>query len=323
MKCPLRVVIYMRRVYIPIVNTYYGGTLVLSTLCKFLRELGCDARLLIIPFFPRNRISRFRFVSNCIVKNTKYLLNYFFRKYTTKINKNKSSASILNVEGIRIQWYPYFNKNNSIIIYPEIIYGNPLGAKNVARWLLYHYNYKYQKGAYSEQDLFFAYREVFNDLDLNPMNHIITVRYFDSKLYRQYNFEERTGNCYIIQKGKDRTDLPREYDGPVFNYNMSQEEIVEMLNTCKYCYCYDTQTFYLKIAAVCGCIPILMMEPGKTEEDYLSNNEQHYGIAYGNTPEQIEYAISTRKKCLQELDFFNSNIINARKLVTILNEKWA
>ena len=103
---------------------------------------------------------------------------------------------------------------------------------------------------------------------------------------------------------------------------MSQEDLVNMLNTHKFCYSYDPQTFYNEIAVVCGCIPIVIMEKGKIDKDYLSKSENHYGIAYGDTPEQIEYAINTRDLCLKSLDYCESNRDNTRYLVSILEDRF-
>ena len=227
-----------KTIYIINIRDYRGGTLVLSALCKTLRELGYDARLLIVPYLPETKCHRLTFYYDCIFKNTKFLIKSIVKKYLAKLKPNakfvksfRSSANVLNLKGIKIQWHPFINNKTSIVIYPEVVYGNPLGAKNVSRWLLYHYNFRNDSYAYSRDDLFFAYREVFNDINLNPNNYIVTINYFDNNLYRQYNFKERKGICYILQKGTRRNDLPRHFDGVVFDKNiMSQEDLVEMLN---------------------------------------------------------------------------------------------
>lgn len=315
------------KIYITTINGYCGGTIALTALCKTLRELGYDTELLILPYFPCKQISPSKYKRDCIFKNSRFLLKNLVKKILSHIcpnalfaKKNKSAANILKIDGIKIKWFPFFDKDKSIVLYSEDIYGNPLDAKNVVRWLLYYYDYTNDSNAYSSNDLFIAYRGVFNNEQLNPNNYIVTISYFNNRLYRQYNFKERTGKCYVIHKGANRTDLPKVFDGPVFN--SSQEDLVDMLNNHKYCYCYDPQTFYMKIAAVCGCIPILVMEEGKTEKDYLSNSEHHYGIAYGGTPEQIQYAIETRDLLLKRLDYSSSNIKNAKILVSILEEKF-
>lgn len=308
--------------------TYYGGTLALSTLCKTLRELGYDASLIFVDPFPsatnKKVIDRVIKVWYLLIK--RYILHIilFLAPNTNILQKSKlPQTTVTSIKGIKRHFNPFSVKNN-IVVYPEFIYKNPLFAKNVVRWFLYNNRFMPEEKAFGEKDLFIAYREVFNDPTLNPEHHIVNIKYFDSTLYRQYNFKERKGNCYILRKGKLRQDLPTTFDGPCFDDNMSQEELVKMFNEHKFCYSYDTQTFYCKIAAVCGCLPIVLLEPGKTIDDYLSEEEKvkHYGVAYGNTPDQIEYAIKTRELLLESLNFDESNRLSALKFVEIVERRF-
>ncbi|MBQ5606430.1 MAG: hypothetical protein IIU87_04385 [Prevotella sp.] len=305
---------------------YYGGTLVLSVLCKTLREIGYDARIFFVnPHFCSGG-KHFR-------KQERNMYYALFKKYV-KLSCNKilnkhfncdiPQTPVTTMSGIKIQHNPFYNRNKAIVLYPEFTYGNPLYARDVVRWFLFYNRFRPEDNAYGKKDLFIAYREIFNDITLNPEQHIINIKYFDSTLYRQYNFKERKGNCYILRKGKNRTDIPSSFDGPCFDDNMSQEDLVKIFNEHKYCYSYDTQTFYSSIAAVCGCIPIVMLEPDKTIDDYLNEEERskHYGVAYGNTPDQIEYAIKTRGQLLESLDFDEINRLNALKFVEIVERRF-
>ena len=219
---------------------------------------------------------------------------------------------------------PFFSKSHTIVVYPEVFYGNFLNAHHVVRWLLYHYKFSDDPKAYNKNDLFIAFRKVFNDYRLNPEEKVVTLSYFNRKLYCQYNFGERKENCYLIRKGRNRKDLPTSFDGPVIDFGMSEEQIVAILNEHKYCFLYDTQTFYGKIAAVCGCIPIVICEPGKTKRDYLSKEEceNSYGIAYANTEEEIQLAISTRQQLIEKLKFDSWNDVNIKKFIKYIDEKF-
>ena len=104
---------------------------------------------------------------------------------------------------------------------------------------------------------------------------------------------------------------------------MKENDIVEILNNSKYCYSYDTQTFYTSIAAVCGCIPIVMLESGKTRNDYLDIKENKlYGVAYGNCKEEIDYAINTRDLLIESLNYNKSNDNNILKFIELLKERF-
>lgn len=307
---------------------YFGGTLVLSCLCKTLRELGYDAKLYMctdIPFSDADvqsfKRQNFKRVIKYKIKHV--LIKYFsFIPYIKKLQNSIDDVSSVDMDGLSFHKNPSIDINNSIVIYPEVTYGNPLNAKFVVRWLMYFYPYSKSSDAYSTNDLFIAYREYFNDIDLNPNKSIITLNYFDSKLYRQYNFGQRKNKCYILRKGRKRKDLPKHFDGPVFDDNMSQHELVKMFNEYRYCYSYDTQTFYTAIAAVCGCIPIVVMEPGKCESDYLGPGEKHLGRAYGDSVEQIEYAKKTRDDLIKKLDYSAWNRVNAQALIELLEDKF-
>lgn len=307
---------------------YFGGTLVLSCLCKTLRELGYDAKLYMCTDIPFSEADVQSFKRQNFKRVIKYkikhvLIKYFsFIPYIKKLQNSIDDVSSVDMDGLSFHKNPSIDINNSIVIYPEVTYGNPLNAKFVVRWLMYFYPYSKSSDAYSTNDLFIAYREYFNDIDLNPNKSIITLNYFDSKLYRQYNFGQRKDKCYILRKGRKRKDLPKHFDGPIFDDNMSQHELVKMFNEYRYCYSYDTQTFYTAIAAVCGCIPIVVMEPGKCESDYLGPGEKHLGRAYGDSVEQIEYAKKTREDLIKKLDYSAWNRVNAQALIELLEDKF-
>lgn len=319
----------IKKIIIQNVYSYYGGPVVLSTLCKTLRDMGYDARVYMTFDFVKYKTSCFGRLKYIVLQLfflvTVYLKYELIRIFpNSKFTKNKRFDILrkyfMDLDYIKIQFNPFFNRKTSIVVYPEIVYGNPLKAKNVVRWLLYYYKFAEDKQAYNETDMFISYREIFNDSDLNPTNKIVTLNYFDKKMYRQYNYGERNGNCYIIRKGKDRSDLPKVFDGPVYNDDMTQEDLVKMFNEYKFCYSYDTQTFYSSIASICGCISIVVIEPGKTEKDYCKEEEYHYGVAYGNTQEQIQYALETRGKLMKSLDFDEMNKKNAQKFVYYIEQ---
>lgn len=317
----------MKKIIIYNINKYYGGTLVLSALCKELRLLGYDARI----FFTTNLQSTESEVKQEIVNIYKTSFLMFLKSILLKLlpsfkwlkKRMLKNTPLTTMEGIRIQYNPFFSRKNSIIIYPEYQYGNPLYGKNVVRWLLSYYKYEDDNKAYSNQDLFVCYREIFNSKRLNPTVFTLKVQYLDKKLYRQYNFNERNGNCYILRKGKSRNDLPQEFDGPVIDFDTPEETIVDILNKAKFCYCYDTQTYYTIIAIICGCIPVVILEEGKTANEYLGEGEtNHYGIAFGDSEEQINYAIKTRAKRIQNLDYDELNKKSVSAFVELLENKY-
>ena len=168
-----------------IVNSYvnYGGPIVLAELCRNLRKLGYDSRLLMVPYLPRKKVDNSRFKKYIVLFQLIALYNYILFRITGKerILRNGIPFFFSLVKGCKRQYHPFFNKN-SIIIYPEVVFGNPLEADNVVRWLLNKTMYKGIPDAYSKTDIFIAYRDVFNDMDLNPNNYILNQPYFNLDL---------------------------------------------------------------------------------------------------------------------------------------------
>lgn len=318
----------MKKYRILIVRPYvnHGGPIVLSTLCKYLIERGYNAKLLYIHVGPKKHTNMLLFWVIYIKNILKYIFMSLcirlFGRFDWQFIQVFKDFCVDPVPGTKRKLLPFYNRKNTIVVYPEGIYGNFLHAKNVIRYLLYHYRYENDTRAYGKNDLFICFRNFFNSWKLNSEGLCVTFNYFDRALYRQYNFGERKGNCYIIRKGKNRTDLPECFDGPILD-SLREEDKVKIFNSKKFCLVYDPQTFYCLIAAICGCIPIVIMEPGKTKEDYKTKNETSYGRAYGDSPDEIEYAITTRRKLIDALDNIESNNnINIDKFIQIMNKKF-
>lgn len=315
-----------KKIIIYNVNDYFGGPLVLSALCKTFRDLGYDARVL-FTYALQSGPEEKRGCSEYVIKHLiKAWISYYIHKICKKFPLWSSfqlrKTPLTMMPGIKIQRNPFFRRDNTIVIYPEYLYGNPLHAKHVVRWLLYYNRFKDVDGAFEKNDMVVCYRDIFNDAELNPTGVKLTIGYFDNQLYRRYNYGPRSGKCYILRKGKVRKDLPDHFDGPVFDDDMTQEELVKMFNEHEYCYSYDTQSFYTAIAAICGCKSVVVMEPGKTEKDYLGKGEVHYGRAYGDTPEQLEYAEKTKELLIKSLDYKDRNEANVKSIIPVLEEKF-
>lgn len=287
-----------------------GGAIVLHRLCSLLVSHGCEARLFYIgPDYKKGQselLYWLRYMSWLLFHDIKkLLLAKVFKSWTFIQNDYFKGYSYNPVPEVKRKYLPIID-DETIVVYPEIVYGNPLRAKRVVRWLLYFYPYKGDTSAYGENDLFFAYREVFNDDELNPECRLCKLQNFDDKLYKRSNYGDRKGSCYIIRKGWNRKDLPVHFDGPIID-DRPEQEIVNIFNKSKYCISYDTQTFYSSIASICGCISIVVPEVGKTRADYTGSDDAAYGVAYGDTIEEIDFAKKTCSKLIDEIDGFKKD----------------
>lgn len=281
-----------------------GGSIVQHLLCKLLTDRGYDARIFYIYEGTTSTTSHLRL----FLQQIKFLRHDF-----TKIAKVKLFPNAKFLKKGRYNGYAYFPikdckrtlfpilDNDTIVVYSEGIGINFLHAKKIVRWFLFFK--RHNDAAYEKDALYFSYREIFNDANLNPTCRLLRLRNFDYDLYRQTNFGERSGCCYMLRKGNNRPDLPEKFNGPILD-TLAEADIVKAFNEKKYCYFYDTQTFYASIASICGCIPIVVPEAGKTRADYTGKDDNLYGIAYGDSPEEISYALATREKLMEKINNF-------------------
>ena len=293
----------------------WGGTIVVTYLCQLLEKNGYKASIFREAKSSDNRI---RFIYNCIKRQ---LLDTLIWSYVRLFPNSPKSQPYykgyvdLPVKGCQRKYLPFVD-DDTIVVYPEIVRGNPLHAKQVVRWLLYYNRFPDDNTWYGSRDLFFSYREQFNDLRLNPTGRILKIFHFDKELYKRTNYGKRSGVCYFIRKGEARSDLPMHFDGPILDH-LKEPEKVRILNECERCYIYDTQTFYASIAALCGCLPIVVVEPGKTRQDYIKPDDYVPGVAYGETEEEVRFAMRTQDEVRQEIQkLLDENEKNIKEFVS-------
>ena len=293
-----------------------GGAVVLHTLCYLLNQLGQEASIYYLEqnpkwqkkkrlmFFWQIAFTCYDILMSRRVKRDGEEKHLYDPKFIGYVNES--------IRGCRAYRLPFVGKK-TIVIYPEVVYGNPLHARRVIRYLLY-FN-QYEDDAFGKRDVFYAYRNIFNDSHLNPQGRILSLAHFDLNLYKRTNYGERKGTCYILRKGKNRSDLPEYLDGTVID-DLPETEKVEVFNRCERCISYDTQTAYASIAALCGCLSIVVPEGGKTWRDYLKNEDKIPGVAYGFEEQELEWARTTSSDVIKRYERVNQDgLKNVRKFI--------
>lgn len=310
-----------KRKYVVVTFPYdNGGNIVLNTLVDCLDRLG--EQVSIIYWRPNAKaekrskvIDMLYYIKMNLSYDVKTLIYNFFYEKVKNNSRFRVIALNKKIKKIHRKRTPFISRN-TIVIYPEVYYGNPLKANNVVRWFLNYNKFQNDDNAYGENDFFFCYRKQFNDPQLNPQQRELYLPYFDLNLYRRTNWGERKGKCFVVRKGKFRSDLPTKFDGIVVD-DLSEEEKVEVFNKSEYCISYDTQTAYSAIAAMCGCKSIVVMEEGKSREDYLTPEDIKRGIgdgiAYGFNDDELMYAEQTRDNILERYKRMNGSALKRTK----------
>ena len=187
--------------------------------------------------------------------------------------------------------------DNCFVIYPEIVSGNPLNAKNVIRWILLELGIEMPLDHYKKwnsTDLIYHWEKIDKQL---------TCPFFNPLFKNNNTKQERTKTCYLVKKGPliHKNMFQIHPSGSICIDDFSLSEIKDLFNECKFFYSYDPNTAYIIYAAVCGCIPIIHEIDGINEDNYFKekmfnfdNQIYNRGIVYGNNFEKINYILENK-----------------------------
>ncbi|MGY0197714.1 hypothetical protein ACWA7J_21835 [Leptothrix sp. BB-4] len=263
-----------------------GGSIALHRLCDVLNQLGCRARIWPwhrpIQEAPPTWRERMPWVRR---KSRSWEPGRF--KLLGRLDTPLATADDLE---------------DAIVVYPEVVAGNPLQAKRVVRWLLHKPGFHTGSYEFGPDDLFFFYQQAFNDPVLNPhTDRMLQTLFVRNDLYHPPTPEgerQRQGTCYILRKGKRRA-LVHDANGSVLIDGLSHAAAAEVFRRCETCISYDLYTMYSMYAAMCGCDSIVVPDPAIDLATWYPTEEERYGMAYGW--EQLEWSRRTRPLLLPRL----------------------
>ena len=211
-----------------------------------------------------------------------------------------------------------------VVIYPEVVMGNPLKAKNVVRWLLHTPGFHTNQTNYGPNELYFRFSvetPYFSHPGSTTSEQFLTVVHFPTEIYNMGGAsQERQGTAYCMRKGAGK-EIVHDLRDSICIDGKSHEEIAEIFKRVKTFYCYDTRTAYYYFASLCGCETIVIPDEGISEEEWLPQPVSRVGIRYGidspknyskSTPEDVRnflgqeenYASIRVKNCLEEIDVY-------------------
>lgn len=250
-----------------------GGNIVLHYLCHILNTLGYDAKIWpnYKPIFDITRPIM------SILKFLKYYKKELHKKFS--LNENWMTPIATSEDLI---------EDDIVIIYPEIVKGNPLKGKQVVRWMLHKPGFHTSDVNFGCNDLIFFYSTAFMTDNFKNTN-ILNIFYIMSDVYKNENFGERTGTCYMVKKGIGKSFIHTKDALCVDGY--SHYRLSEAFNRYKFFISYDSYTTYSRYAALCGCVSIVVPDDGVDKNEWHPTEENRYGLAYGL--EDINYALDT------------------------------
>jgi hypothetical protein len=206
---------------------------------------------------------------------------------------------------------PHQVDDHTVVIYPEVITGNPLNAKHVIRWVLLDLGFETQTNHYEHWDS----NDIVYHWEPHPHKHSkqLVNLWINPKitalLNENINYETKRReltNCFLFKKvifcpGKFHKNIKYMHNN--FDISLDNKNIDDIINIMKISnkfYCYDPNTFYSILAPLLGCITVLHPIEGKSKKEYFesrinakNNFTFDYGIAYGDSDEEINRAHET------------------------------
>lgn len=215
---------------------------------------------------------------------------------------------------------PFWMDDRTIVIYPEIVSGNPLKAQNVVRWILLDLGIEMPPNHYESwgtNDIVYHWEPS----RLSNTKQLVNI-WLNPDIKLTKPVANRNNSCYGLKKMQWIPNKLHENGITLFHNHhdkcidhMSMPQIVQTFNNTQRFYCYDPNTFYSIMAPLCGCITILHPMYGITKENYFQSRILHhhasgftfdYGIAYGNDQFEIEKALETVKDAPEKFAYLNS-----------------
>lgn len=252
-----------------------GGVIALHRLCDLLNREGCEARLWPsrLPLWDAARPWASAWAA------WRWYRRAWRRPYRAQPAFRTPRATPADLDG-------------AIVVYPEIVSGNPLRAERVVRWLLHKPGFHKGHYEYGSNDRYFFFQKAFDEPELNKDgDNLLKVVWLRDDVYRQTNFGERRGTCYFLRKGRGRP-LVHDTTDSVLADKLSHAELAVLFNRVQTCISYDSYTMYSLFAALCGCDSVVVPEPGVSKQQWYPNEADRYGLAYGF--DDLEEARRTR-----------------------------
>ncbi len=206
-----------------------------------------------------------------------------------------------------VMWM-HFDKNRTVVIYPEVTIGNPLQAKHVVRWIMNTPGVCGGDGIFDPNDHIFLYHPwylVDKKYKVQGLLTAIDLEY-QLKIYQNHNYNQRNGGAYLIRKGRSKK---HELHPPDFIYadaileKITDEEAAKFFNRIQTLISYDEMTWTSVQAALCGCTSIIIAGDGDRSIENLKKVNRIYGVAYGFDDQ--DWVIKTRHQLRPHFEQLN------------------
>jgi hypothetical protein len=236
-------------------------------------------------------------------------LGYSVKLYASQIFSNNIFNDFYDINSNEIT-------DTTIVIYPEIISGNPLNAKRVIRWLLCKIGINTPVDiikSWGSNDIIYFYSSFDTKINSNILPYMF-VYYNDPKMKNNPEIKRvPNSSCYTYRKAKKfslKNNSPitilHDENSSILKKRVNHDIQILYFSSKQYFYCYDHYTGLVLNAIKCGCVSVVPKIENVDEMQYLKSGIFGYidtripGLAYGI--EEIPWANQTKDKINDYLD---------------------
>ncbi len=183
-------------------------------------------------------------------------------------------------------------KADPIVVYPEVIHGNPLNLNHVVRWVLNTPGLLGGDKEYHDSEILYAYG---NEYIPDGMSmELLTIPVVDNSIFNNLdnlNDQQRKGCCYYANKyflsGGKLTEHVNGAKSLCQNVKLSPIEMAGILRSSELLYCYEPSAI-MGEALACGCPVVIIPTPYLI--DSLGKLQKSPGVALTTSEMDIENA---------------------------------
>ena len=196
------------------------------------------------------------------------------------------------------------DRDERIVIYPEIVAGNPLQAKHRVRWLMHEPGYFFSRIDIDTADYFVRYSQGFNQFRFYGMKlreRSLNVAHIPAcYLNPPEESKPREGLVYCVRKGH-KNFQPELVQGGICLDDLDHVEVAAHFRRAKRFISFDTRCFLTQVAVLCGIEVVVVPEPGVTSEQWNDDKSRRYGVAWGFDEDELRFARETAPLCREQL----------------------
>lgn len=291
-----------------------GGSLVLHHLCHLINKIGYKASLVT---FSKNRLTSFPQNKDGLwnqLSDVWSLVTASFRS-RFELNPNLMTPIFRHARSISA-------RADLVVVYPEIVAGNPLNARNVARWLLHEPGFHTGEIFFNRGDVQFLYSRRFSavqaaGLEIAPDLLDIIVVPWD--LYIENNNIAREGTAYAMRK-RSKKPIVHETSNSIPIDDLTPAEVASVLKRVRTFISYDPHTMYSAFAVLAGCDSVVIPDHGVSIDQWCPDIAGRAGIAYGF--DDLLRARATRDELISRLrDRDRRNVQSVQAFVQFWSER--